>query len=109
MRTMKIRAFAVAMAILLAAVYAVAQSGEKPSPAQTVLSAAELERASSAVSLEQGILREAAKKVRASKTALRSVEVSVTVETSTNPNACGQVCWGSGLNKVCRPLPPCSR
>jgi hypothetical protein len=94
------RSFVVSIVLLCGGALALGYSAEKESRSKA-LNPATLEKLASARSVEQAVLREAATKVRASKTPLASVEVPVVVVTSTLPGPCAQICVGSGVNRAC--------
>ena len=73
--------------------FAVAQAPQRQTP-QKYLVAADLEKQAAVRSLEQTIMQAAAEKLRQQKTPTNSVELRVTVRTSSDPHNCS-VCVGS--------------
>lgn len=101
MRTVTIfRSFIVTLALLVCGALAFAQTTHRTTPTKQ-LKATELDKQASEPSIEQTIYRVAAAKLRQDKMATGTVELQVTVSTSTQPGSCYEICFGSGLNKIC--------
>ena len=103
MKLVKVWSFAACVLVFAAAVVTHAQSPQKKRAAS--LDAVTLEKAAAATGFEQAILREAARKIRQTKTPAAAVEVPVTVSTSSGPLGCQfWICVGSGPTRACRPV-----
>jgi hypothetical protein len=91
-----IKSFLVTFLLLMVCgVFAFAQTARRA----TALNADQLDRAAQPT-VQQTILRAAAAKVRASRVPVQSVELPVTVSTSTI-SGCYQICVGTGVNRAC--------
>ncbi|HET7435231.1 MAG TPA: hypothetical protein VFN10_11030 [Thermoanaerobaculia bacterium] len=95
------------MMFALGIAMAVAQSAQKV--ALQPLNADAISRDAAAPSVEQLVLRTAAAKLAAERRPATSVEVPVTVVTSTLPGGCYQICVGSGINRACTVPRPCTK
>ncbi|MBV8544206.1 MAG: hypothetical protein JO093_14970 [Acidobacteria bacterium] len=98
MKTLK--AFVVTMMMLTAGALLFAESARSSDHGRT-LNPADLEKAASAPSLEQLVLRTAAEKLRQGRTPSAATEVTVTVVTSTMPGSCGSFCVTQQGRRVC--------
>jgi hypothetical protein len=102
-----LKSFIVTLALLICAGLALAEATRRAAPTKT-LNAADLERLATGPSVEQAILRAAAAKLRQDKTATGTVELQVTVNTTTLPAGCGgQICVWSGGHRICARAVPC--
>lgn len=89
----------VVVALVTTGTLALAQKPAKP--VANHLTVADLEKAATAPTLEQSILRAAADKLDQERRPMETIELQLATTVSLLPNGCYQICVGSGLRRAC--------